>query len=73
MCSSHLGSYHARAMINGMPEPSKLSFLPHKTPHVVDCCFFGLLDRNAGLTWIPLVDDWESEGLKLRRFFVTLP
>ena len=73
MCSSHLGEYHARAMIKGRPEPSWLGFLPHQTPHVVDCCFFGLMDLNDGLTWIPLVNDWELEVLKLRRFFLTLP
>ena len=64
MCASHIGAYHARLMIKGMPEPSLLSFLPHNTPHVVDVCFFHVLDLNADLTWIDVlkgrgIDVWE--------------
>ena len=59
-------------MINGMPEPSLLGFLPHKTPHFVDFRFFDLLDLNDDPAWIPLLTDWEIDVLKLMLFFLTL-
>ena len=59
-------------MINGTPEPSLLRFLLNKTPHFVDFRFFDSLDLNDDLAWIPLLNDWGIDVLKLMLFFLTL-
>jgi len=56
-------------MINGMPEPSLLGFLPNETPHRIDLRFLHWLDLNANLAWIHVVDGQIVDVLELRRFF----
>jgi hypothetical protein len=59
-------------MVNGMPEPPLLGFLPHKTPHLIDFCFFHLLDRNNDLSWIDVLDYCVIDVLELMLFFLIL-
>src|SRR5215468_5123580 len=40
------------AMINGMPEPSLLFFLAHKTPHFVHLGFASTLNVHSNGIWI---------------------
>jgi hypothetical protein len=72
MCPQHLGYYHSSAVINGMPEPSLLGFLPNKTPHFIHFHFFYFVDLNADLSWIPMLDGWIVDMLELMLFFLTL-
>jgi len=59
-------------MINGMPEPSLLGFLPNNTPHVIDFCFFHLVDLNNDLTWIDVLNGRGIDGLALILFLLIL-
>jgi hypothetical protein len=59
-------------VINGMPEPSLWGFLPNDTPHLIDCCFFHLLDLNTPLAWIHGLDGQIVDVLERRLFFLTL-
>jgi hypothetical protein len=59
-------------MVNGMPEPSLLAFLPNETPHLIDLRFVHWLDLNTDLARIHVLDCQIVDGLELRRFFVTL-
>jgi hypothetical protein len=56
-------------MINGMPEPSLLGFLPNTTPHFIDFHFFHCVDLDADLSWIPMLDGWIVDVLELMLFF----
>ena len=73
MCSQHVGYDHASSMVNGMPEPPLWGFLPHKTPQLIDCCFFHWLDLHPDLSRIAGLDDRVIAGLELRRFFFIRP
>jgi hypothetical protein len=57
-------------MINGMPEPSLLGFLPNNTPHVVNFSFFHLVDFDEDLAWLHTLDRDLVAVLKLWRFFL---
>jgi hypothetical protein len=59
-------------MVNGMPEPPLLGFLPHKTPHLIDFGFFHLLDLNNDLSRIDVLDDRVIDVLELMLFFLIL-
>jgi hypothetical protein len=65
-------SDHSSAVINGMPEPSLLGFLPNETPPLIDFCFFHWLDLHANLAWIHVLDGQIVDVLELRFFFLTL-
>jgi hypothetical protein len=60
-------------MINGMAEPSLLSFLPNETPHLIDLRFFHLMDLNVDRAWIHVLDGQIVDVLELIPFFLTLP
>jgi hypothetical protein len=72
MGPQYIRSDHSRAVINGMPEPSLLGFLPNDTPHLIDFGFFHGLDLNTNLAWIHVLDCQIIDVLELRRFFLTL-
>jgi hypothetical protein len=59
-------------MVNGVPEPPLLGFLPHKTPHLIDFCFFHWLDLNNDLSRIDMLDDRVIDVLELMLFFLIL-
>jgi hypothetical protein len=59
-------------MVNGMPEPPLLGFLPHNTPHFIDFGFFHLLDLNNDLSRIDVLDDRVIDVLELMLFFLIL-
>jgi len=59
-------------VINGMPEPSLLGFLPNDTPHLINFCFFHLPDLNTHLACIHVLDGQIVNVLELRLFFLTL-
>lgn len=59
-------------MVNGMPEPPLLGFLPHKTPHLIDFCFFHVLELNNDVAWIAVVDGRVIDVLELLLFFLIL-
>jgi hypothetical protein len=69
MCPQHIGYYHASAVINGMPEPSLVGFLPNKTPHFINFHFFHLVDLNDDLSWIHMLNGWIVHVLELMLFF----
>jgi hypothetical protein len=56
-------------MVNRMPEPSLLGFLPNNTPHFIDFCFFHLVDLNNDLTWIDVLNGRGIDVLELLLFF----
>jgi hypothetical protein len=56
-------------MVNRMPEPSLLGFLPNKTPHFIDFCFFHLVDLTNDLTWIDVLNGRGIDVLELILFF----
>jgi hypothetical protein len=58
-------------MVNGMPEPSLLSFLPNKTPYFVNFCFIHFVDLDDDLAWLHALDHDIVDVLELRRFFLT--
>jgi hypothetical protein len=72
MCSQHLGEDDSSLMVNRMPEPSLLGFLPNKTPHFIDFCFFHLVDLNNDLTWIDVLNGRGIDVLELILFFLIL-
>lgn len=72
MGSQHVGYETSRAMVNGMPEPPLLGFLPHNTPQLIDFCFFHWLDLNHELSWIDGLDGRVIDVRELRRFFLML-
>jgi hypothetical protein len=59
-------------MINGMPEPSLLAFLPNEILHLIDFRFFHSMDLNTDLAWIPVLDGLFVDVLELMPFFLTL-
>ena len=69
MSPQHLGQYHASVMINRLPEPALPRFLPNKTPHVINFCFFHLVALYEDLAWIHGLDGPIIDMLQLRLFF----
>jgi hypothetical protein len=59
-------------MINGMPEPSLVAFFLNETLHLIDLCFFHLLDLHTDLARIQVLDGPIVDMLQLRLFFLTL-
>jgi hypothetical protein len=72
MCAQHVGQDHSSSMVNGMPEPPLLRFLPHKTPYLIDFGFFHVRDLNHDLSRIDVLDDRVIDGLELMLFFLML-
>jgi hypothetical protein len=64
---------HSSSVINGMPEPSLLGFLPNETPPLIDVCCCHVLELNTHLAWIQALDCQIVDVLELRRCFLTLP
>jgi hypothetical protein len=59
-------------MLNGMPEPSLLGFLPNKTPHFVNFSFCHFVDFDEERAWLHTLDRDIVDVLKLWLFFFTL-
>jgi len=56
MVPHHIRHYEARAMINGMPEPSLWRVLLDNAPHFVTCCCFHFLDLHDDFIGLHLLD-----------------
>ena len=59
-------------MVNGMPEPPLLRFLPHNTPHLIDFGFFHLFNINNDRSRIDVLDYRVIDVLALMLFFLIL-
>jgi hypothetical protein len=59
------------AMIDRMPEPSRLLLLAHKAPHFVDFCFVNSTDDDVHAARVHRVDEGLVDGEERRSFFLT--
>jgi hypothetical protein len=72
MCPQDLRSDDASLMINGMPEPALVAFLPNETPHLIALRFFPWLDLTTDRARSPVLDGQIVDVLELRRLFSTV-
>jgi hypothetical protein len=65
-----IGQDFSRVVIDRMPEPALLRFLPNDTPHLINFCFFHFVDLYEDLAWIHVLEGPIVDMLPLRLFFL---
>jgi len=72
MGATHLGQDDPALMIHGMPSPSLLLLVFHKTPHVIDLCFVHLMNLDFHIFRVAIQTHVWLDGLPCWRFFFIL-